>query len=62
MSVTLNLNPMSPVVGFVHRTLSNGLTVSMCQSCMKSIGSPTPSSLRMAEENHLCDSRARDLR
>jgi hypothetical protein len=52
MGVTLNLKTKSLVPGFVHKTLSNGLTVSTCQGCMKSIGSPTPTSLRMAEENH----------
>jgi hypothetical protein len=51
----------SPVPGFVHKTLSNGLTVATCQGCMKSIGSPMPNSLRMSEENHLC-SRTRKAR
>jgi hypothetical protein len=44
----------SPLDGFVHKTLPNGLTISVCQRCKKSIASPTPASLRMAEENHLC--------
>ena len=45
----------SPLPGFVHKILANGLTVSTCLRCMNSIGSPTPISLRMAEENHLCE-------
>jgi hypothetical protein len=39
--------------------LANGLTISTCLRCMKSIGSPTPASLRLAEENHLCAARPR---
>jgi hypothetical protein len=55
------MSPNSPTPGFAHRTLSNGITVSTCQLCMKTIGSPTPASLRMAEENHLhlCASNSR---
>jgi hypothetical protein len=49
----LAMIPNAPYPGFAHRTLSNGITVSTCQLCMKTIGSPTPTSLRMAEENHL---------
>jgi hypothetical protein len=41
--------------GFVHTILANGLTVSTCQRCFTPIGSPTPASLRMAEENHRCE-------
>ena len=43
-----------PHPGFIHTTLANGLTISICQRCSTNIGSPTPASLRMAEENHLC--------
>jgi hypothetical protein len=46
--------PNSPLPGFVHKALPNGLVISTCLRCKKSIGSPTPASLRMAEENHLC--------
>jgi hypothetical protein len=45
----------SPRPGFVRRVLANGLTVSTCQRCFTSIGSPTSASLRMAEENHRCE-------
>ncbi len=47
--------------GFVHKSLANGIIVSTCSLCLKTIGSPTPVSLRMAEENHLhlCSSCAR---
>jgi hypothetical protein len=45
----------SPSPGFVRKTLANGLTVSTCQRCFTPIGSPTPASLRMAEENHRCE-------
>ncbi len=51
--------PNSPLSGFVHKTLANGLVISTCLHCMKSIGSPTPTSLRMAEENHPCASSTR---
>ncbi len=53
--------PNSPLPGFAHKHMPNGLTISNCLHCLKSIGSPTPASLRMAEENHLqlCDSRTR---
>ena len=51
--------PYSPLPGFAHRNLANGLTVSTCLRCTKSIGSPTPTSLRMAEENHLCETTYR---
>ena len=54
--------PDSPSPGFAHKTLGNGITVSICQRCMKSIASPTPVSLRMAEENHLCGMRSRKSR
>ncbi len=54
--------PNSPLPGFAHKNLGNGITVSVCQRCMKSIASPTPVSLRMAEENHLCESRTRKSR
>lgn len=43
-----------PHSGFIHRTLANGLTISTCQRCSTNIGSPTPDSLRMAEEKHQC--------
>lgn len=46
--------PNSPLPGFVHKALPNGLVISTCQRCKKSIGSPTPASLRIAEENHRC--------
>jgi hypothetical protein len=49
----------SPRPGFVHTILANGLTVSTCQRCFTPIGSPIPSSLRMAEENHRCESTGR---
>ena len=49
------LSTDSPLPGFIHRTLANGLTISTCQLCFTSIGSPTPASLRMAEENHRCE-------
>ena len=51
----------TPLHGLVHKTLGNGITVSICQRCMKSIASSTPTRLRMAEENHhhLCGSRSR---
>ena len=41
------------------QNLFNAITVSTCQLCMKIIGRPTLTSLRMAEENHLhlCGSR-----
>jgi hypothetical protein len=45
----------SPRPGFIHRVLANGLTVSTCQRCFTAIVSPTPASLRMAEENHRCE-------
>jgi hypothetical protein len=45
----------SPRPGFVHRILASGLTISTCQLCFTAIGSPTPASLRMAEENHRCE-------
>jgi len=47
--------PHLPPSGFVHRNFTNGLTVSTCLRCMKSISSPTPAGLRMAEENHPCE-------
>jgi hypothetical protein len=47
------MNPNLPPV-FVHTNVANGLTISTCLLCKKVIGSPTLSSLRMAEENHLC--------
>jgi hypothetical protein len=43
----------TPSPGFVHKSLANGIIVSTCSLCQKTIGSPTPVSLRMAEENHL---------
>jgi hypothetical protein len=43
----------SPLPGFAHRILSNGIPLSTCLLCLKTIGSPTPASLRLAEENHL---------
>jgi len=51
----------TPSAGFVHKSLANGIVVSTCTVCMKTIGSPTPVSLKMAEENHLhlCESRPR---
>ena len=52
-------NAVAPAPGFVHKTLPNGLTISTCLRCLKSIGSPTPASLRLAEESHLCDPRTR---
>jgi hypothetical protein len=52
-------NAVAPAPGFVHKTLPNGLTISTCLRCLKSIGSPTPTSLRLAEENHLCGSLTR---
>jgi hypothetical protein len=52
----------SPSPGFVHKTLVNGLVISTCLICLKSIGSPTPTSLRMAEEKHPCGSRTRKSR
>ena len=54
--------PEPPSPGFAHKTLINGITVSICTHCMKSIASPTPTSLKMAEENHLCGSRTRKSR
>jgi hypothetical protein len=45
----------SPRSGFVHTILANGLAVSTCPHCFTPIGSPTPASLRMAEENHRCE-------
>ena len=47
-------NAERPQAGFIHTTLTNGLTISTCLLCSTNIGSPTPVSLRMAEENHLC--------
>jgi hypothetical protein len=51
----------SPRPGFVHTNVANGLTISTCLLCKMVIGSPTPASLRMAEENHLsaCARRTR---
>jgi hypothetical protein len=49
------LNSNLPFPGFVHKAMPNGITVSTCQGCMRSIGSPTPNSLRMAEEHHVCE-------
>jgi hypothetical protein len=49
------MSTASPRPGFVHTILANGLTVSTCQRCFTPIGSPTPASLRMAEENHRCE-------
>jgi hypothetical protein len=49
----------APLPGFVHKHVGNGLTISTCLFCKKSIGSPTPASLRMAEENHHCGSQNR---
>jgi hypothetical protein len=43
MSVTSNQERNSPSPGFAHMILTNGLTISTCQRCMTSIGSPTPS-------------------
>jgi len=57
MTDKLATNRTSPLPGFVHKTLANGITISTCLRCMKSIGSPTPASLRIAEENHPCASR-----
>jgi hypothetical protein len=48
-----------PRPGFVHRTMANGLIISTCQLCFTAIGSPTPASLRMAEENHRCEPTGR---
>ena len=50
----------SPRPGFVHKVLANGLTISTCQLCFAAIGSPTPASLRMAEENHRCEFTGRN--
>jgi hypothetical protein len=60
----LNNNAMTadmPSPGFVHKSLANGIIISTCALCMKTIGSPTPASLRIAEEKHLhlCVSRSR---
>jgi hypothetical protein len=44
-----------PRAGFTHKVLANGLIVSRCSFCSALIASPTPSSLRTAEENHACD-------
>src|SRR5208337_2898382 len=49
MTTKTAISPNSPLPGFVHKTLANGLTISTCLLCKKSIGSPTPASLRMAE-------------
>jgi hypothetical protein len=49
----------SPLPGFVHKTLANGIRVSTCLHCKKSLASPTSASLKMAEENHRCASPAR---
>jgi hypothetical protein len=43
------ISPDLPFSGFVHTILANGLTISTCQLCNKSVASPTPVSLRMAE-------------
>jgi hypothetical protein len=48
-------NAESPRPGFIYTTLANGLTISTCQLCFTSIGSPTPASMKMAEENHRCE-------
>ncbi len=53
------INVNSPLPGFVQQRLANGLTISTCLLCMKSIASPTPASLRIAEENHPCAARSR---
>ncbi len=58
----MNVVTNSPSPGFVHKSLANGITVSTCLLCMRSIASPTPTSLRLAEENHLCKSRTRKPR
>jgi len=50
-----DLKPGSPLLGFAHIKVANGLTISTCLHCLRSIGSPTPASLRMAEENHRCE-------
>jgi hypothetical protein len=52
----------SPRPGFVRTILANGLIISTCQLCFTSIGSPTPASLRMAEENHRCEFTGRPRR
>ncbi len=44
-----------PNPGFIHTTLANGLTSSTCLLCSTNIGSPTPASLKMTEENHVCE-------
>ncbi len=49
-----NKNAERPHTGFIRSTLANGLTISTCLLCSTNIGSPTPVSLRMAEENHQC--------
>ncbi len=49
-----SISPNSPLPNFTHQVLANGITISTCLLCLKSIGSPTPASLRMAEENHPC--------
>jgi hypothetical protein len=53
------INAVAPAPGFVHNTVPNGLTISTCLRCLKSIGSPTPASLRIAEESHCCGSQTR---
>jgi hypothetical protein len=48
-------NVERPHSGFIHTILANGLTISTCLLCSANIGSPTPASLRMAENNHRCE-------
>jgi hypothetical protein len=61
MTTEPTVSPIPPLSGFVHKHVINGLTISTCLLCKKSLGSPTPASLKMAEESHrqVCNSRTR---